>query len=402
MSPSESGSVWLFLELLAKQRRFIILFVVIITLLAAIVSFVLPKWYRAEALLLPPKDVSAALALDQMAKLNEVVSVTGGLNLPVMVTASDVYARMLRSHAVCDRVIAKFDLKNRYHAGSNFETYDALMKHARFRVTEEGLLSVSVEDREAQTAADMANAFVDEIESVNQEIITSRSTRNREFIEQRLTQVKGELDSSRAALAHFQETNRTVDFDEQTKLAIEQASALKVSLAQVDLELKLNEMSLGKDNPELTELKRRHEIIQQQLDRLEKGGVDTSYFSLPVASIPELRGRYELLYSRVRVNESLYNMLLEQLEQAKLQEKQDTPVLSVLDRASVPEIKSRPQRTLIVLGAFGISLLIAILLAALFEHLERLNQRSPEDFRRATYVLSTFFGWIPGVKRRLH
>ncbi len=401
MTAPESGSVWLFLELIARQRRLIVLFVVIVTLLAAAVSFVLPKWYRAEALLLPPKDVSAALAMDQMAKLSEVVSVTGGLNLPVMVTASDVYARMLRSHAVCDRVIAKFDLKSRYHAGSNLETYDALMKHARFRVTEEGLLSISVEDREAQTAADMANAFVDEIESVNQEIITSRSRRNREFVEQRLVQVKGELDSSRAALARFQETNRTVDFDEQTKLAIEQASALKVSLAKVDLELKLNEMSLGKDNPELTELKRRHEIIQQQLDKLEKGGVDSSYFSLPVASIPELRGRYELLYSRVRVNESLYNMLLEQLEQAKLQEKQDTPVISVLDRASVPELKSRPQRTLIVAGAFGISLLLAILLAALFEHLDRLSRRNPEDFRRATFVLSTFFGWIPGVKRRL-
>lgn len=402
MTESQTGSsnFWVYLELLARRRAFILTFVVAVTIIATIIAFLLPKWYQASALLLPPKDVTSAL--DEMSKFSEVVSITGGLNLPVMVTPSDVYARILRSHAVCDRLIDKFDLKNRYHAASEVETYDELMKHAKFRVTEEGLLSINVEDKDPKVAADMANAFVDEIGNVNQEIITTRTRRNREFIENRLTQVKAELDSTRKALQQFQETNKTVDFDEQTKLAIDQATALKVSLAQIDLELKMNEQTLGKDNPELTELRRRRDIVDGQLSQLESGGRDSSFFSLPVAAIPGLKGQYELLYSRVHVSEQLYDMLLERLEQAKISEKQDTPVISVLDRAKVPELKSRPQRTLIVAASFGFSALLAIVLAAFFEYLDRLSRLRPEDYQRAAYVINAFFGWIPGVRRRDH
>jgi tyrosine-protein kinase Etk/Wzc len=398
MTEPQSGNLWLYLELLAKRRAFILSFVFAVTVIAAIISFVLPKWYEANALLLPPKEASSTL--DQLSKFSEVVSLTGGLNLPVMVTPSDVYARILRSHAVCDRIMTKFDLKTRYDASNQVETYDELMKHAKFRVTEEGLLNISVEDKDPQVAADMANAFVDEIGNVNQEIISSRTQQNRKFIEDRLSQVNSDLATSRKALEQFQETNKTVDFDEQTKLAIDQASALKVSLAQIDLELKMNEMTLGKDNPELIDLRRRRDIVNGQLAQLESGGKDSSFFSLPVSAIPGLKGQYELLYSRVRVNEQLYNMLLERFEQAKIQEKQDISVISVLDRAKVPELKSRPQRTIILAASFGLSLIVSILLAAFFEYLDRLASSRPEEYRRAAYVINTFFGWMPGVRRR--
>jgi tyrosine-protein kinase Etk/Wzc len=398
MTDTQPGSLWAYLELLARRRRFILSVVLVVTIIATVVAFLLPKWYRADALLLPPKEATSTL--DQMSKFSEVVSLTGGLDLPVMVTPSDVYARILRSHAVCDGIIDRFDLKNRYHADNLVETYDELMKHAKFRVTEEGLLDIGVEDKNPQVAADMANAFVDEIGKVNKDITSARSRQNRQFIEDRLSQVKSELDAARDALEQFQETNKTVDFDEQTKLAIDQASALKVSLAQIDLELKMKEQTLGKDNPDLIDLRRRRDIVNGQLSQLESGRADSSFFSLPVSAIPSLKGQYELLYSRVRVNEQLYSMLLERFEQAKLQEKQDISVISVLDRAKVPELRSGPQRTVIVASSFGLSLILAVLLAVFFEYLDRLAISRPEDYRRAAYVINTLFGWMPGIKRR--
>jgi tyrosine-protein kinase Etk/Wzc len=398
MNTPASGNLWLMLEVLVRRRRFIVSFVLVIALLAAGVAMILPKWYKAEALLLPPKDI--APAIDQLSRLSEVVSVTGGLNLPVMVTASDVYARMLRSRSIAERVITQFNLGERYETKTQLETYEALMDHARFRVTEEGLLSITVEDRDPQTAAAIANAFTDEINRLSQEITSSRARENRTFVEQRLNQVRNELDSARAALERFQRTNRAVDFDEQTRLAIEQASGLKVSLAQIELDLQMSERRLGPENPSLQELKRKRDIIRRQLEQLETGGPDSSYFSMPVASIPTLRGQYEMLYSKVRVNEALYNTLLEQLEQAKIEEQRQSPAITVLDRASAPELRSRPKRSLIVLGAAGAACLIAILLAVLFEYLDRLQESRPDDYRRAAYVMNSLFGWIPGVKRR--
>jgi uncharacterized protein involved in exopolysaccharide biosynthesis len=107
-----------------------------------------------------------------------------------------------------------------------------------------------------------------------------------------------------------------------------------------------------------------------------------------------------MLYSRVKVAESIYRILLEQLEEVKYQEQETTPTLSVLDRAVPPELKSRPQRQLIVISTFVISLLIAILLAAVFDYVRRLKTTSPENYERATMFLSAWFGWLPGVKRR--
>lgn len=397
MTGQSSGNLWIFLEMLAKRRGMIIGITLIATLIAAGISMVLPKWYQSEALLLPPKDVSTTM--ESLSRLEEVVSVTGGLNLPVMVTPSDVYARILKSRTIADRVIDQFDLQRRYETATRVETYEALLSHARFTVTEEGLLNISVEDREPQVAADMANAFVSEVNRVNQEIVVGRARKNREFIESRLHQVRAELDSSRSALESFQKKYRAVDFDEQTRLAIEQASNLKVSLAQVELDLQLAEQSLGKDHPDLLQRKQRRSIINQQLEDLEKGGQDSSYFSLPVASIPSLRGQYEMLYSRVRVSEGLYTTLLEQLEQAKIQESNETPTISVLDPARLPELRSRPKRTLIVGGTLLFSLLFSIMLAAIFEYLDRLRENKPLDYEKAMFVAGAFFGWIPGVRR---
>lgn len=400
MSEPETNNFWSLLEIVARRRALVITLVLVCTLAAAIVSLVLPKWYEAQALLLPPKDVSSTI--DQLSKLSEVVSVTGGLNLPVMVTPSDIYARILQSRSVTDAIVDRFKLMQRYDTKTQQDTYLTLMKHCNFRVTAEGLLAINVEDKDPKTAADMANAFAEQINIVNQDIVSSRARRNREFIEQRLTQVKAELDSSRTALEAFQKENRAVDFDEQTKLAIDQATNLKVAEAQLDLDLQVSERMLGQDNPELIEKRQRRDIIHKQLQTLENGGVDSSYFSMPVSQIPTLKGKYQMLYSSVRVGESLYNLLLEQLERAKIQEKEESPTITVLDQARIPEVRSRPQRTLIVGAAFVLSLLASLFLVALLEYMDRMRRQRPEEYSKARFVIDAFFGWLPGVRTRAH
>jgi tyrosine-protein kinase Etk/Wzc len=391
------NNFWIVLEIIAKHRGLLFGIVFLATIISVVVVFVMPKWYEAQVLILPPKDASSSL--DQMSKLSEVVSVTGGLNLPVMVTPSDVYARILKSQRVTDRIIERFNLKQRYNSVTYFDTYSELLLHARFIVTEEGLLSIKVEDKDPQTAADIANAFAEELNAVNQEIVSDRARRNRIFIQGRLNEVKTALDSSRMELESFQLTNKAVDLDAQTRLAINQAADLKVSLARLNLDITMTEQLLGKDNPDLVEKRQRRDLTQQQLDQLETGGKDSSFFSLPVSAIPNLKGRYELLYSRVRVSESLYSMLLGEFEKAKLQEEELSLSISVLDQARVPEVKSRPRRTFIVSVVFGLSIIAGVLFACLIDYLERLKKVRPEDYQRAKYTIDAFLGWIPGVRK---
>jgi uncharacterized protein involved in exopolysaccharide biosynthesis len=371
--------------------------VLIVTLGAVVVSLLLPKYYRAEALLLPPKDVSIPVA--GLGRISEVVSVTKGLNLPVLVTTSDLYRRMLMSHRITDHVIDQYQLVTRYGARNRDEAYHVLMKVAEFSVTEEGLLLVTLEDRDPQVAADVVNSFVDQLDLVNREIATSRARQNRVFIEDRLAQVNRGLDSARAAFESFQMEHKTVDFTQQTRLAVDQAIELKIKLGEADLELAMMKNKLGTDNTELMEQQRRRQALARQLEQLERANSDSSFFSLPIASIPVLKGQYEELYSRVRVNEGLYTTLLGQLEQAKIQENEELPTITVLDRADPPQMRSRPQRTVIVALAFGVSLVLSILLAAWLEFLVRLHERNPEDYGRIRVFISAFLGWLPGVKK---
>ncbi len=399
MSERESGNnFWLFIELLARRRTFIVGFVVAATVIAAIVSFALPKWYRASALLLPPKDLT--LPSPGAGALEEVVSVTRGLNLPVMVTPSDVYARMLKSRTIAGVIINRFDLKDRYHQSNFAETYAALMDRSDFHVTEEGLLQVAVEDKDPTMAANITNAFVNVLDSVNREIVTERVRQNRDFIQGRLVQARAELDSARSAFRNFQIKNKAIDFDEQTKLAMDQAVKLKVQLAELDIDIAMREKTLGDKNTELINLRQRRGMINDQLEQLEKTNPDSSFFSLPVSEIPTLRGQYEVLYSKVNVAEQIYRILLEQVEQVKYQELEKTPTISVLDWASPPEIKSRPKRRLIVSVTFVLALIVALIAASLMEYLARLRQTSPENYERAMLFVRSWFGWLPGVKKR--
>ena len=397
MSDSSTTNFWLLLETAARRRGLIFGIVIPVTLIAIAVSLILPKYYEAEALLLPPKDITMPVA--GLARMAEAVSVIKGLNLPVMVTTSDVYARMLRSHRLADIIIDKFDLVNRYDGENLDETYLILMELSDFEVTQEGLLRIAVEDRDPDVAAEIVNTFVDELDRVNREIARQRAEDNRGFLQQRLTQVAIELDSARAALELFQMTNRAVDFAEQTRLAVDQAIQLKIKLAETDIELRLLEGKLGAENVNLQEWRRRRSVIVAQLASLELHNSDSSFFSLPIASIPGLRGEYDELRSRVRVNESLYQTLLSHFEQAKIQEKEELPTITVLDRARSPQLRSRPIRSIIVAGAFMISLIFAIVLASFLEYLLRLRKHSPEDHERATMFISAFFGWLPGARK---
>lgn len=399
MSDAAQSNIWLFFDVMARRRGLVIAIVLVVTLGAVLTSLLLPSWYSAEVLLLPPKELATSMPAG-LSQIADIVSMTEGLTLPMMVTPSDVYARILRSRTLSDRIIDRFDLAGRYNTESTIDTYLALMSHTDFRVTDEGLLSISVEDRDPATAAEMANAYIDELKKLSAQMVVSRARQNRVFIGERLEQVSGELAEARDMLEAFQTRHKAIDFGEQTRLAIEQATQLKITLAQLDLDIQMGEEYLSGDNPDLIEKKRRRRIVRDQLRALEEGSGDSSYFSVPVSVIPNLRGQYENLYTRVRVNERLYNILLEQNEQARIAEQESTPTISVLDSARVPEVRSRPQRTRIVVGSFVVSLMLAILIAALVDYTARLQRVQPQDYDRLSRFVRAYFGWLPGVGRK--
>lgn len=400
MSGESRTNFWVFLELLARRRGLIFSLVLIVTIAATVISFILPKWYSATALLLPPPDDSGRGG--GLSSLTEITTYTGGIRVPGLVTPNDVYARMLRSRRIADKLAEKFNLMDRYKAENATALYLALTQHTSVGVTDEGLLSLSVEDRDPGIAADMATTYVNELVELNRELLSTSARTKREFIEARLGEVRTQLDSARQELERFQLDNRTVNLDEQARLALNQAVDLKVEQARIDLDIRMAEQRLGPQHPELAEKKERLRLINRQLEELEWSGAgDSSFFSVPISAIPGLRGKYESLFARVRVSESLYETLLGLYEQARIQEQEDSPTITVLDWPQVPDLRTRPQRTVIILASFLCSLIVAVFLAAWLEFVKRMRETHPDDYRRLAVFAGAYFGWLPGVRRNV-
>jgi tyrosine-protein kinase Etk/Wzc len=390
-------NLWKLLELVARRIKFILVFVLGITAVSVIVSLLLPRWYQATALILPPKEESAKLGW--AGTLEEMISLTSGLPLPIMATPTDIYARILGSRTLAERVIDENDLREYYDTYSMEDLVEKIKKRARFRVTPEGLLEISYMDKSAEKAAELANSFVEELDEMNREIVTTRARLTREFIEKRLSEVSDELDSARGELQQFQDQYKAVDLDRQTQLAIESAVGLKVDLATNEIEINVKEKTLSPTHPDVVNLKRRVEEIKKQINSLEFGGSISSYLNLPISEVPSLKIKYAELTSRLKVSETLYKILSEQYEQAKIHEKMNTPTISIIDRAYPPELAVKPQKRIIVIVTFAISLILAVFIALLLDYLENLKKTSPEDYERARFFYMTVLGWIPGIKR---
>ena len=392
-------NLWRLGEVIAKRFRFIAGFVIIVTVIATIVAFLLPRWYVAKTLLLPPKDETLQLGL--VSNLKNIISLTSGLEQPMMATPTDVYARILKSRSVAERVIEANGLKEYLKLNSIYDIREKLDERATFHVTDEGLLEIGFMDKDPDMAARVANSYAEQLDKLNREVAISRASTLREFLEKRLEEVGADLDSARIDMREFQKENKAVDLDQQTRLAMESAVGLKVNLAQFEIDLRVKEKTLSASHPEVIGLKRQINEIKGQIKTLEFGGSDSSYFNLPVANVPSLKIQFAELTARVKISETLYQLLSEQYEQAKIQSRVTAPTISVLDPAYPPEKPVKPIKSLIVLISFILSVIVAVFFAVFANYLDNLRSSAPDDYKRAEMVLTTFFGWLPGVKKSL-
>ncbi|MCX6826408.1 MAG: Wzz/FepE/Etk N-terminal domain-containing protein [candidate division Zixibacteria bacterium] len=386
-------NLWRLLEIITLRIKFVIIFVLVMAVISAMVSLLLPKWYKASTLLLPPKEESLKFG---QGGIEDMISITAGLTLPIMATPTDIYARILKSRTIAERVIAANNLAAHYKMKSIVDILEELDKRSDFYVTDEGLLEITYKDKDPGMAAAVASSFTDELYKMNREFATARARTMREFIAGRLKEVFIDLDSARVALREFQSHYKAIDLDQQTQLAIQAAVNLKVALAENEIELNVMEKSLSPTHPEVVNLRRKIEQIRNQISSLEYGSQDSSYFSLPVSEMPVLKIKFAELTAKVKISETLYQVLSEQYEQAKIQEKANTPTLSILDKPYIPELPYRPQKTIIVLISTGLSFFLAIFIVLFQNYLTNLQKNFPEDYRRIQLFGNTCFGWLPG------
>jgi uncharacterized protein involved in exopolysaccharide biosynthesis len=341
---------------------------------SALVALTIPRRYTSITQLMPPDSQSTST----MAMMAAFAAKGGGLgsvagDLLGLKSTGALFIGLLRSQTSQERLIQQFDLNRVYEA--------RLMMDARKRLDENtsiaedrksGIITISVTDRDPRRAAALANAYVDELNSLVVDVSTSSAHRERVFLEERLKVVKQDLDDASNELAQFSSKNSTIDIKEEGQAIVGAAANLAGQLIAAQSQLEGLRQIYTDNNPRVQSFNARVAELRRQLEKIGGAKQSTSKTAEGVSqatgmpypslrNLPLLGVKYSDYYRRAKIQETVYELLTEQYELAKVQEAKETPSVKVLDPAKVPEKKSGPARRLIALsGAFlGFALCIA-------------------------------------------
>ena len=372
-------------QVIYSRRKAIVIFCTVMVLATSCVSLLMPKIFESTATLLPQLESNTGLGMG----LGSLLSSSGagsaaqslGISLPgAPATPTDVFNAMLKSRIMADEVIHKFNLMEHYETKTMQDTRSALEGATRIVLSKEKVIKVTVEDKDPQLAADIANFYVSNLDHLNQTLSVSKARENRKFIEQRVAETQTELVKVENALKEFQTQNRTVAIEAQSKAMIEATAMIQAQIMAQEVQLQVMGSYLSPNNPEVARVQSSIYELRKQLQTMETGksGKDRlpgDRLRPAITSVPTLALEYGRLARDLKVQETLYALLISQYEQAKLTEARDTPTVQVLDPAIPAERKSRPKIALNLLIAGILSLLIGIFWAFLREAIDRRKSR---------------------------
>ena len=353
--------------IIAARKRLIFLATVVGFVLAIGLVLLVKPTYSAQTMILPPEQEQSSGAV-MMGQFGALASMTGlgaslGIKNPV-----DLYIGILQSETVTDRMIRRFNLMEFYHAKRWSDVRYALKNSSKFIADKDGMIAISVTDRDPKKAAAMANAYVDELYRVNNRLALGGASQRRLFYEQQLSQEKDRLADSEVALKQTEEKTGVIAPSGQTEEIIRQVAQLQAEITSREVQLDALRTSSTEQNPDVIRLNTELSGLRGQLRILESGTAKHAPgdISITTANVPQAGLEYIRKERDVKYHQLLFDLLARQYEAARMDEAKSAPVIQVVDPALVPDRKAAPFRALWALSgaAIGFFLTIAWVLAS--------------------------------------
>lgn len=373
------------IEVIVGSKRLIILTTLTAFFLSLALSYFLPKIYSSTTRLLPPQQDNGIMGLmmGQMAG-GGMASIAG--DLLGSGSPADMYGSILKSEAVKDAIIDRFKLIDVYKTVYRVETYKALDKKVAIEVgKKDGIISITVEDTSPQRAADIANAFVEELSTLAVRLNITGAKNNRSFIEERLTKAKTDLAKAEDALKSFQSKNKVLDIPEQTKGTIKGIADLEAMLAAEEVKLAGLKRVFSESSQEVKNQIASVVNIRRQIAKFE--GIKSVSAVPGVGSVPELGQQYLRLMREFKIQESMTELLTKQYEMAKISEAKDASTIQVLQKARVPDKKIKPKKAIIVLMTTVMTFFFTIFISFVREYSKHISLEERKRWQKLSASL---------------
>jgi uncharacterized protein involved in exopolysaccharide biosynthesis len=361
-------------SVLWDHRRLLARVAAVALILSLVTAFVLPKQYESTARIMPPDSsgggsaIFAALAGRVLGGGSSGLSSLAGSLLGARNTSA-LFVDLLRSGTITGHLIDRFQLQHVYHKRYRVDTAKRLARRTSISDDKKsGVISITVEDTDPRRARDLAQGYLNELNLLLNRTSTSSAHQERIFIEGRLKGVEAELERAQQELSVFSSTHTTLDIKEQTRAMVDAGAKLQAELIVGQSELDSLRQIYGSSNIRVRAAQARVADLQHELEKMSGSsaplppdsdeGSNSSTTSTgsqngelypSLRQLPRLAVPFADLYRRVKVEETVFELLTQQYEIARIEEAKDVPVVSVIDAPGIPEKKSWPPRLLLTL-----------------------------------------------------
>ena len=333
------------LLVMAERKKKIILSTLVGTLITTGLVLLMHPVFTAKAVVLPPQQGQSSAGL--LSQLGSLAALTG-LGSSGAKDPNDLYLAVLQSNTVEDGLIKRLDLMDAYHTKRLSEARRLLTNSSKFVSEKGGMISITIKDGDPHRAAQIANAYVDELHDINSRLIIGEAGVRRNFFSQQLAIEKDRLTDAEIALQQTEEKTGAISPTGQTGVVISQVAALQSQIISREVQLDALRTSSTDQNPDVIRLNTEIAGLRQQMRALESeqkgrkpGDISLTSRSLPEDQVTFLRKQRDVQYHTL-----IFDLIARQFEAARMDEAKASPLIQVLDPAEPPDRKSGPFRAL--------------------------------------------------------
>jgi tyrosine-protein kinase Etk/Wzc len=375
---------------LVSRRRFIGIATLAGLLLGVTLCIVLKPSFTGIAVIMPPQQQSSAAAL--MGQLGTLAALGGGGSSSLgLKSPADMYVGILESRTIADEIINRFHLKALYNQKKMQDARNVLKGHTQIETGKDGLIHISVTDRDPNRASALANAYVEDLYGMNSNLAIGEAAQRRVFFDQQLAGEKKALAEAEEDLRATQQKTGLIQLSGQAEMIITSIAQLRAKIASEQVELQSERTFATEQNPDVTRMQEEISTMQAQLAKLENDQrqVQPGNIALPAGSVPEDSLEYARKLREVKYHETLVDLLSRQYEAARIDEAKSAPIIQVIDHAIPPDEKSGPHRSLILLGSVFAGFSLSALWV-LFKYSFTRMRRTPETAAKLDEIRSQF------------
>ena len=351
------------LQVIVDNLRILILGPLCVGVIALAVSFFIKPTFTASTQFMPPQmqQSAAASMLQSLGALGGLAGAATGLKNP-----ADQYVAFIKSRVVADALIERFDLMERYESDFLQDARKSLQAKSSIASGKDGLIKVEVTDNDPQFAADLTNAYVQELGKLLDRLSVTEAQQRRVFFEKQLTQTKERLIAAEQALAASGVSTSVLNLNPE--LALEGPARLRAQVTAQEVKLASMRTYLAEGAPQFRQALNELSALRAQLAKAEK-----------VQNNPASQGGdYINKYREFKYQETLFELFAKQFEIAKVDESREGAVLQVVDAAVPPERKSGPKKALIAIAA-TLGSGFVLLFWVFVRHALRASSKNPES-----------------------